>query len=72
MAIGAHVTGVVNATKHGSKVCHVSEDVTNAPNSSGEPTLVNYILLEAADGYAVNHLDEERIVTLSVADVNNA
>jgi hypothetical protein len=41
----------------------VLPDVTNAPNSSGYPTVDAYLRLEAAAGYFVRHLDQNMIVT---------
>lgn len=43
----------------------VIADVTNAPNSVDNPTVDDYLRLEAAAGYILRHMDQTMIVTYS-------
>lgn len=42
------------------------------PNSASYPTVDNYLKLEAASNYILQHMDQNMIVTYSQSDVNNA
>ena len=42
------------------------------PNTVGNPTIANYILIEAASGWVLYHIDQTMIVTYSGADLNKA
>lgn len=67
----ARVRTVVDNDSSEKRVKHVVED--NAiPNTSGSPTLADYIALELASGFPVNHREDDFIVTISAADVNAA
>ena len=45
---------------------------SSIPNSSGYPTMKEYIQLEAADDYVVNHIDQSIIITYNQSQVNSA
>lgn len=47
----------------------VLPDVDNAPNSTGSPTIPDYVIAEAADGYIVGYMDQNSIVTYAAADM---
>lgn len=42
------------------------------PNSSGYPTLKEYLEAEAAANYVMSHMDQTTVVTYSQTDINNA
>jgi len=44
----------------------------NVPNSSGYPTMKNYIQLEANNNYVVSHIDQSIIITYNQTQVNSA
>lgn len=50
----------------------VIEDLVNAPNSSGNPTVADYLKLEATQDYVVYHMDQTMIVTYDQGALNAA
>lgn len=42
------------------------------PNSSGYPTLKEYLEAEASSNYVLSHMDQTTVVTYSQTDINNA
>lgn len=53
----------VNDVMQTSHQHRVLQDITNAPNSTGNPTVDDYLRREAGDGYVVRHMDQNMIVT---------
>lgn len=47
-------------------------DVTNAPNSAGNPTVDDYLRLEAAQDFVVKHMDQNMIITYDQGAINAA
>lgn len=47
----------------GSTELRVFEDTANAPNSTGYPTIENYIKAEANDGFKVSVINQTWIIT---------
>jgi len=44
----------------------------SVPNSSGYPTMKEYIKQEADDNYVVSHIDQSIIITYTQSQVNSA
>jgi len=40
-------------------------DIANAPNSVNNPTIINYLQLEANDGFTLSHIDQNIVMTTS-------
>lgn len=49
----------------------VMED-SSIPNTSGNPSIKDYLELEAGNDYILKHIDQTYIVTYSAADINGA
>lgn len=56
----------------GSGMVQYVIDTESVPNSDGNPTVEEYLALEAADDFLINAMSEYRIVTVSASDLNNA
>jgi hypothetical protein len=61
----------INTMKSTSMEFLVIPDAT-VPNSSGYPTMKEYIKLEADDNYVVSHIDQSIIITYNQSQVNSA
>ena len=61
----------INTMKSTSMEFLVIPDAT-VPNSSGYPTMREYIKLEADDNYVVSHIDQSIIITYNQSQVNSA
>lgn len=46
-----------------SSLEHLVIEDAEVPNSSGYPTVAEYIKLEAADNYVISHIDQTMILT---------
>jgi len=61
----------INTMKSTSMEFLVIPDAT-VPNSSGYPTMKEYIKLEADDNFVVSHIDQSIIITYNQSQVNSA
>lgn len=48
---------------HSTSEMRVMQDTVNAPNSTGFPSITDYIKLEALDGYKVAIINQSWIIT---------
>lgn len=75
MAIGVHkaVFQLVDEDNDPStpRKRRIAED-GSIPNSSGNPTLEDYIVLEAASNYILSLVTESSVITISATDLNSA
>lgn len=75
MAIGIHVAKFARVDTDNDpatlpkKVIAVDAGI---PNTTGNPTLEDYLEAEAGDDYILNLLTESSVITISVADMNAA
>ena len=69
MAIGIHIVKITSA---GRPVVERVKEKAGVANSDGNPTVDEYIALEAADDYLVTFMNDSKIITADVADMNAA
>lgn len=50
-----------------TSIDHLIIEDSNIPNTAGNPTIKQYLELEAADGYVANHISQNLIVTYDSA-----
>lgn len=61
----------INTMKSTSMEFLVIPDAS-VPNSSGYPTMKNYIQLEASNNFVVSHIDQSIIITYDQTQINSA
>ncbi len=61
----------INTMKSTSMEFLVIPDAS-VPNSSGYPTMKNYILMEANNNFVVSHIDQSIIITYNQTQINSA
>jgi hypothetical protein len=80
-AVNKHTGQVINKNDPATKISDVLQtehqhriivDTTNAPNSTGSPTVDDYLRLEAAQDFVVYHMDQNMIVTYDQGALNSA
>ena len=75
MAIGTHLAKfafVDTDNDSATRPKHVIAEDGAILNSTGNPTLEDYLVLEAADNYVLSLITESSVLTVSAADLNSA
>ncbi len=72
MAVGIHIAYIKKDFNAANGIHPTVGEDAQIESSSGSPTVPDYIAAEAAAGYLVNQMTDNMIITVSVADINNA
>lgn len=64
-------TATIKAMTQASSELRILED-SDLPNTSGFPTIEDYLTLEAAGNFVIYYLGQNFIITYHAADVKNA